>query len=643
MSSDLVPTGMSDLDVYLSDRYTLKDDASQLTTSSGGAADIRRKCTYVRTKWYFPLLESNGPIAKGLTRPLGKPKADLGLFDNLPSDVMNNILVQLDIQSFRNFRNVNAAAHSITGTALDCKEVLEHGQSAFVSIIRAGLSRNITIGEIHLALTSSKCGFCEEYGPLLFLPTCTRVCHECLCTSPRTAMIGSEEILPFYTRFGMYRGHGNRSHLLKSLAKSSIASVRVRNHLRPDQMVKGIRGVLVDDLFWYCEELGIETTDAMRFLFENEWLQYRTAASINFPYLNTSTGELENGRSCRGCQEAFEEQSMQVMVPRATGRIYAGAADRDTVYSHAGFMKHFETCDHAQRVWESRALPGRESWFAANGGMLWGIEERAEYCQRARYISTAINIYQRVLRHAPDALNALRRTDLSSFVSYSDIYTALTTMKCAFCGQFGDFLFLPTAKRCCFECLRTSPETALVNKARISRREQWKGLYANHADALTNALKSKDIRTFKTHNWDDTKEMSKTRGVLAKDLLAIYIKFDSTMEEPGQALLKPGWLHYRLAASIIFPCLNIRTGRPKTGVSCIGCHLNIWKQIDASLIYLSSANILDEAAAHLSQCSEAQRIWLAGDKRVQCLFVQQGGIYHYRANEWRRDEENFAV
>ncbi|KAF5604791.1 hypothetical protein FPCIR_643 [Fusarium pseudocircinatum] len=240
---------------------------------------------------------------------------------------MNTILVQLDVKSFRNFRNVNAAAHSITGTALDCKGVLEHGQSAFVSIVRAGLSRHVTIGEIHLALTSSKCGFCEEYGPLLFLPTCTRVCHECLCTSPRTAMIGTEEILPYYTRFGMQVIYGGYS--------------------RPNQMVKGIRGVLVDDLFWFCEEIGIETSDAIRFLFDNEWPQYRTAACINFPYLNTSTGELEKGRSCRGCQEAFEEQSMQAMVSRGAGRISAGAAARDNCYSHEGFKKHFETCEHA--------------------------------------------------------------------------------------------------------------------------------------------------------------------------------------------------------------------------------------------------------------------------------------------------------
>ncbi|KLO92927.1 uncharacterized protein LW93_4082 [Fusarium fujikuroi] len=277
--------------------------------------------------------------------------------------------------------------------------------------------------------------------------------------------------------------------------------------------------------------------------------------------------------------------------------------------------------------------------------------------RRARYLATALLFYQRVLRHAPDALNALRRTDLSGHVSYSDVYTALMTTKCAFCRQFGDFLFLPTARRCCFECLRTSPETALVNPARISRRQPWKGLYTDHADAITNTVESMGVRSFKTHNWDDVQKMSKTRGVLAKDLLAAYMKVDSTLEEPGRALLNPGWLHYRLAASIIFPCLDLRRGKVKTGVSCIGCHRKIWSQNDASLISVSNANISsnpcfrardrsyseDEAVSHFSQCAESQRVWrTSGRNSVRCMFIQQGGIHYYKANKWRRDEENLS-
>ncbi|KAI1009883.1 hypothetical protein LB503_011513 [Fusarium chuoi] len=377
--SDPVPTGMSDLDVYLSDRYAPTDRAGQLATPPEEVAAIRRKCSYIRKKWYFPMLENLGSIPKGLTNPLGTPTAGLGHFNKLPSDVMNNILVQLDVESFRCFRNVNAKAHSITETVLDCEEVLKYGQTAVTSIIRTGLSRHITIGEIHLALTSSKCGFCKAYGPLLFLPTCTRTCHECLRTSPRMSMIGTEEILRFYTGFGMYRGHGNRSHLLKSLHKSSMAVMHVRDHLRPRKMVKNARCVSVDDLFWFQLELGFETSDSMRSLFDKEWLHYRTAACVNFPYLNTSTGVLEKGLSCRGCQEIFQERSLQAI---AAGTTYSAVADRDACYSHEGFQNHFKTCEHAQRVWENSELPGREAWFSANGGVHWGISEQTAYCQQ---------------------------------------------------------------------------------------------------------------------------------------------------------------------------------------------------------------------------------------------------------------------
>ncbi|KAK2128876.1 hypothetical protein NOF04DRAFT_1245577 [Fusarium oxysporum II5] len=239
--------------------------------------------------------------------------------------------------------------------------------------------------------------------------------------------------------------------------------------------------------------------------------------------------------------------------------------------------------------------------------------------RRARYLSTAITIYQRVLRYAPDAPNALRRTDLSGYVSYSDVYTALTTSKCTFCGQFGEFMFLSTAKRCCFEWLRASPETALVNQACISRREQWKDLYTEHTEDLAEALKSMD-------------KMSKTRGVLAKDLLAAYIKVDKGLKEPVQSLLKPGWLHYRLAASIIFPSLNPRTGKLQTGLS------------PPSLVPATSQNVMfnlhfrardrsyseDEAALHFSQCLESQKLW------------RQGGFYYDRANFRQLEQENLA-
>ncbi|KAF4951042.1 hypothetical protein FGADI_7779 [Fusarium gaditjirri] len=272
----------------------------------------------------------------------------------------------------------------------------------------------------------------------------------------------------------------------------------------------------------------------------------------------------------------------------------------------------------------------------------------------ARYLLTAITAYRRVLRYAPDALNALRRTDLSGHVSYEDVHSTLMTSKCAFCGLFGDFLFLPTAKRCCFKCLNTSPETAVVNEARIRGRAQWQCLYMDHAEDLSEALKSTDVRSFKRHNWDDVYKMSKTRGVLAKDLLAAYIKVDKTLDSSDQPLLKRGWLHYRLAASIIFPYHDVGTGKLRTGVSCKGCHIRRLQQSLSSHVPRVGGILSelcqtqdrsyseDEAVLHFSECPEAQRIWRTGaiGDFVSRWFLENGGFFYSKASIRRRQQES---
>ncbi|KAG5807312.1 hypothetical protein H9Q74_006607 [Fusarium xylarioides] len=60
------------------------------------------------------ILENLHPIPEGLTKSLRRPTAHLAIFEKLPSDVMNNILVQLDVKSFRDSRNANAKAHTST-------------------------------------------------------------------------------------------------------------------------------------------------------------------------------------------------------------------------------------------------------------------------------------------------------------------------------------------------------------------------------------------------------------------------------------------------------------------------------------------------------------------------------------------------
>ncbi|KAF4951043.1 hypothetical protein FGADI_7780 [Fusarium gaditjirri] len=379
MSSESAQQGMSQMDIYIANRNGAS--VSKWANTPEDWSQIRRKCSYARRRWYFPMLMNVFVPPKTLTHPLGTPTADLGTLEKVPNEIMGKILCYLDVKSFRRFRNINAKAHLITETALHCKEVLAYGNTAIVDLIRSGLSPYITIGEIYEALTSPKCEFCDEYGSILFLLTCTRTCHRCLCTSPRMAVIGTDEILKYYARFTMCGSEENRAHLLEALQKSSILSLKVRNHCFPGRWVKGIRAVLVDDAVT-SPELGIHTTDEVREYLYGEWLHYRTAACIHFPSWNSSTSEVEEGLACKGCHEAFENRLIQANGPLGDARINPDAEDRDRCYSHKDFEKHFEICEHAQRIWMNRAPPRGEPWFITYGGMYWGNNERVEYCRR---------------------------------------------------------------------------------------------------------------------------------------------------------------------------------------------------------------------------------------------------------------------
>ncbi|KAG4260267.1 hypothetical protein FPRO03_02090 [Fusarium proliferatum] len=88
---------------------------SRLPLSSHASSYLVNEQSLSMLYLIMSMLENLRPIPKGLTNPLGIPTADLALFEKLPSDVMNNIiLVQLNVKSFRSFRNVNAQAHTST-------------------------------------------------------------------------------------------------------------------------------------------------------------------------------------------------------------------------------------------------------------------------------------------------------------------------------------------------------------------------------------------------------------------------------------------------------------------------------------------------------------------------------------------------
>ncbi len=75
---------------------------------------------------------------------------------------------------------------------------------------------------------------------------------------------------------------------------------------------------------------------------------------------------------------------------------------------------------------------------------------------RARCLVDSIPPYKTIVQHAPNALRALLSTNMAVCFTAQDIFKALCMQDCFICGQFGPFLDLFSAQRCCVTCIAYS-------------------------------------------------------------------------------------------------------------------------------------------------------------------------------------------
>lgn len=76
--------------------------------------------------------------------------------------------------------------------------------------------------------------------------------------------------------------------------------------------------------------------------------------------------------------------------------------------------------------------------------------------RKSRMMIHDMEEYRELVKHGPNALLAVSRTGMDSKIGFMDLHLALCTRNCYICGSFGGFLWIPTAKRCCFGCIESS-------------------------------------------------------------------------------------------------------------------------------------------------------------------------------------------
>lgn len=94
---------------------------------------------------------------------------------------------------------------------------------------------------------------------------------------------------------------------------------------------------------------------------------------------------------------------------------------------------------------------------------LRSIIQFSSVCFLGRSLAHASHAYRDLVTFAFEALFALRRLGLDGAYSVADLHAALCAEQCSSCNDYGIFLFLPTVKRCCWECLRHNPQLRLLS------------------------------------------------------------------------------------------------------------------------------------------------------------------------------------
>ncbi|KAF4439537.1 F-box domain Skp2 [Fusarium acutatum] len=89
--------------------------------------------------------------------------------------------------------------------------------------------------------------------------------------------------------------------------------------------------------------------------------------------------------------------------------------------------------------------------------------------RRSRLLASELQEYKVVVRHGIEGFGGMLRTRLATHFTFEDMYRALIDETCSFYKNFGGFLYLPTAARCCFACIENALELRAISMSALSK------------------------------------------------------------------------------------------------------------------------------------------------------------------------------
>ncbi|KAF4447020.1 hypothetical protein F53441_9418 [Fusarium austroafricanum] len=309
--------------------------------------------------------------------------SSLGQLDLLPAELLLSVLDLLDFQSLSRLSRVSLLGKDVIEDLPVYREMVQHAPEALVALGQTRLLSHHPASLLHSALRQSRCVSCFAFGGFLFLPTCERVCFECLyenqalrMTSPAMAKqcfsltdhdlqrIPVMHSVPgtFGLRFQFAHKQVERLVSVKQAKKLALevhGSTGKLAKLRPTYR-PGRTSMKDAAIFRHFHEASLDPPgcDLSRLPRKADVVEddFGGMASIRFPSL--SDAGTEKGVLCQGClvtyghymQGMLPQNILSELVPVDVGPYRPLLALLTRLWSTEGFLEHVHQCYGVRRM-----------------------------------------------------------------------------------------------------------------------------------------------------------------------------------------------------------------------------------------------------------------------------------------------------
>lgn len=205
--------------------------------------------------------------------------------------------------------------------------------------------------------------------------------------------------------------------------------------------------------------------------------------------------------------------------------------------------------------------------------------------RRARQLMPLIPEYSKITLRSPITIRAIRSIGTGASFCLQTLWDKLHTAKCETCGDFGEYLYLITCRRVCFECFTNRIDYLPFVQADVLRMF---GLRQKHLAAISSMKSVPGCYSTSEHRrrsrftlFDYNAGMQTglaihgTRGAMNQYALETWTK-KATQSRCRKKINRYGpdlssWNPKRFMGIVRAGVLNARTGAPEWGLHCSAC------------------------------------------------------------------------